>query len=235
MDGPSTAVGRGLGASTSSSSSNTPSTIKLVYPDEIQANLEFLARAADTQAEDPDAVYEALSTLERQMRTFAKSDSTVALNLQDQLTGDWRLIFTTGTKQTQERRGGARINYFPIKAIQSFDTTVQPNTIENGIYVGQFPLLQFRGTMEFDLRKCRLEFDFDFLELVGFIGLNLKKGQAASLGSQSGLGSESNVANAAKDKSAFFNWISADQKIATARGGGGGLALWKRVDSSAFD
>jgi hypothetical protein len=26
----------------------------------------------------------------------------------------------------------------------------------------------------------------------------------------------------------FFNWISADERIATARGGGGGLALWKR-------
>lgn len=37
-------------------------------------------------------------------------------------------------------------------------------------------------------------------------------------------------ANAEKrDKSAFFNWISADATIATARGGGGGLALWKRV------
>ena len=27
---------------------------------------------------------------------------------------------------------------------------------------------------------------------------------------------------------AFFNWISADAEIATARGGGGGLALWQR-------
>ena len=27
----------------------------------------------------------------------------------------------------------------------------------------------------------------------------------------------------------FFDWISADDEIATARGGGGGLALWKRV------
>jgi hypothetical protein len=31
-------------------------------------------------------------------------------------------------------------------------------------------------------------------------------------------------------KRAFFNWITADDRIATARGGGGGLALWKRVD-----
>ena len=30
-------------------------------------------------------------------------------------------------------------------------------------------------------------------------------------------------------KKAFFNWVSADQDVAVARGGGGGLALWKRV------
>ena len=29
-------------------------------------------------------------------------------------------------------------------------------------------------------------------------------------------------------KKPFFNWISADSNIATARGGGGGLALWQR-------
>ena len=29
-------------------------------------------------------------------------------------------------------------------------------------------------------------------------------------------------------KKPFFNWISADSEIATARGGGGGLALWQR-------
>lgn len=43
------------------------------------------------------------------------------------------------------------------------------------------------------------------------------------------MGSKNNVKNAEKGKAAFFNWISADGNIATARGGGGGLALWKRV------
>ena len=32
----------------------------------------------------------------------------------DNLTGDWRLIFTTGTKDTQDRFK-AKINYFPLK------------------------------------------------------------------------------------------------------------------------
>jgi hypothetical protein len=41
------------------------------------------------------------------------------------------------------------------------------------------------------------------------------------------LGSKNNVGT---ERKAFFNWISADKDIATARGGGGGLALWKRVN-----
>jgi len=49
------------------------------------------------------------------------------------------------------------------------------------------------------------------------------------MGAASGLGSKSNVKNVEKGRKAFFNWISADESIATARGGGGGLALWKRV------
>jgi len=51
------------------------------------------------------------------------------------------------------------------------------------------------------------------------------------IGAGSGLGSESNVKNSQEGRKAFFNWISADDNIATARGGGGGLALWKRIDT----
>ena len=43
-----------------------------------------------------------------------------------------------------------------------------------------------------------------------------------------GLGSENNIELVEKGAKPFFNWISADNDIATARGGGGGLALWKR-------
>jgi len=49
------------------------------------------------------------------------------------------------------------------------------------------------------------------------------------IGSATGLGSENNVKLAEQKKKPFFNWVSADEKVATARGGGGGLALWKRV------
>jgi len=53
-------------------------------------------------------------------------------------------------------------------------------------------------------------------------------GAASGLEAASGLGAKNNVQRAKSGKKAFFNWISADDEIATARGGGGGLALWRR-------
>lgn len=211
-------------ASSSSSSSKTDD--DLTIRTEISNCLAVLNRAAETKQEDSEAVYTALADLEKLSRQAAKVDTTYAERMLSNLNGSWRLVFTTGTANTQKKYG--KINYFPLKAVQSFDTDKM--TIENGIYVGDFCALKFAGTFEFDLMKRRLEFDFAVITLLQFLDVTLKQGQAAKLGAASGLGSESNVANAVKrDKSAFFNWISADATIATARGGGGGLALWKRV------
>lgn len=194
----------------------------------VDANLALLKRAAETKQEDSDIVYQALEDLEKQMRTLAKNDPSVAEQMKANLTGDWRLVFTTGTAKTQQKFG--KINYFPLKAVQSFRTNVEPMTIENGIYVGDWAVLKFSGVMDFDVRKRRLEFDFDKVALFnGLFDIPLKAGEAAQLGSKSGLGSDSNVERSKKGQAAFFNWISADEDVATARGGGGGLALWKRV------
>lgn len=222
------------------SSVTTSSTLRSATTDSdldqsILAAKQVLYRAAETKQEDSDEVNEALLNLEKMMREKRKldgGDNKTAQEMLKSLDGDWRLIFTTGTKTTQEKYG--KINYFPLKAIQSFRTTIDENnpamTIENGIYAGRFSLLKFSGLMEFNLKSCKLEFDFSFIEILGLFGLQLGKGQAAEIGSSTGLGSESNVKNIKeKDKKAFFNWISADDQIATARGGGGGVALWKRV------
>lgn len=194
----------------------------------IASSLEVLYKAAETKAEDPVQVLEALESLEKSMRAKAKDDPNVAKDVLQNLNGSWRLVFTTGTKNTQEKYG--KINYFPIKAVQSFYVQQDPMRIENGIYVGDFCLIQFAGNFEFDMIKRRLEFDFSEIRLFNrALTLPLKQGEAAQLGAKSGLGSQSNVENSSRGRKAFFNWISADSKIATARGGGGGLALWKRV------
>jgi len=206
--------------STSSSSSTKASDVA----SDMDQCLATLQRAAETKQEDSDRVVQALVDLEQLSRQAAKQDASYARTMLDNLNGSWRLVFTTGTANTQKKYG--KINYFPLKAVQSFDT--ESMKIENGIYLGDFCALKFSGDFAFDLRKRKLEFDFNKVCLLQFLDIQLGKGEAANLGAKSGLGSESNVANAAKDKSAFFNWISADQAIATARGGGGGLALWKR-------
>ena len=61
------------------------------------------------------------------------------------LNGSWRLIFTTGTIDTQKKIG-RKINYFPIKAAQSFFTETM--TLSNGIYLGNFEILKFFGDFE---------------------------------------------------------------------------------------
>mmetsp|Transcript_8130 Transcript_8130/g.11714 ORF Transcript_8130/g.11714 Transcript_8130/m.11714 type:complete len:265 (+) Transcript_8130:118-912(+) len=191
---------------------------------------EILTRAAETKSEDSELVLDALENLEKLMRKKSRVEGeSCGQEILENLTGDWRLIFTTGTKNTQDRFK-ARINYFPLKAVQSFDSTMDPMFISNGIYWADsdFALVKFFGDFDFDLQKRKLEFDFDIIAPFGF-QIKLNKGQAAEIGASTGLGSESNVVNAKRGRQAFFNWISADENIATARGGGGGLALWKRV------
>ncbi|KAL7549989.1 hypothetical protein ACHAWF_013245, partial [Thalassiosira exigua] len=189
----------------------------------------LLCRAAETKLENPDRVLDALSSLERNCKAKFKEDpAAFSEEILANISGEWRLIFTTGTKERQEKSGG-RVNYFPLKAIQSFDAAAEPKCIENGIYVGDFPLVRFSGDWDFDARKRKLEFDFDRIELLGWIKINLGRKEVAKIGASTGLGSANNEKLADAGRRAFFDWISADDDIATARGGGGGLALWKRV------
>ena len=197
--------------------------------------MAVLYRAAETKSEDSDTVVAALLDLEKLMRQKNKEDPAVADATLEALSGQgggsWRLIFTTGTIDTQKKAG--RINYFPIKATQSFNNGEDPWLIENGIYIGDFPLVKFKGDFDWTLQKSgvtKLTFDFTSIKLLNIFDITLKAGEAANLGAKTGLGSEGNVELEKRGKRAFFNWISADDKIATARGGGGGLALWKRVD-----
>lgn len=205
------------------------------YDQPIADCLSILNTAASTKSEDPESVVTALEDLEQLMRKKCKAENqgnnpTTAQSVLDNLNGSWRLIFTTGTKTTQDRIKKT-VNYFPIKAVQSFDTSTDPFGIENGIYFGDFAVLKFSGFFEFNLVKRKLEFDFTQIALFnGLFDITIKSGDAAKIGASTGLGSENNVKNInEKGKKAFFNWISADATIATARGGGGGLALWKRV------
>jgi len=126
------------------------------YDEKISSCKELLRQAAITKAEDPEEVLSALQDLEKLMRQKRKVEGEgVAKQVLDGLTGEWRLIFTTGTKKTQDRFK-TKINYFPLKAIQAFDATKDPMSIENAIYVGDFALIKFMGTFTFDLKKSKV-------------------------------------------------------------------------------
>lgn len=191
---------------------------------EIANSRAILITAAATKATDGDTVVDALLSLEKNMRAKAKADPEVAEEMLNSLNGAWRLKFTTGTIDTQ-KKFGRRINYFPVKAAQCFDT--ESMTLTNGIYIGDFALLKFFGPFEFNLKSRKLEFDFYDIAVLG-IKFSLGRGGAAEIGSATGLGSNNNKKLVDDGKKPFFNWVSADEDIATARGGGGGLALWAR-------
>jgi hypothetical protein len=115
------------------------------YDEKISSCKEILRKAAITKSEDPEEVLVALQDLEKLMRQKRKLEGVdVAKEVLDGLTGEWRLIFTTGTKKTQDRFK-TKINYFPLKAIQAFDATKEPMSIENAIYAGDFALIKFMG------------------------------------------------------------------------------------------
>jgi hypothetical protein len=95
-----------------SSSSPPPSTTE--YDTAIDEAKAVLNRAAQTKREDPELVMNALQDLEKLMRQKAKADAKTAEQMLSSLNGNWRLVFTTGTKDTQKKIQG-KINYFPLK------------------------------------------------------------------------------------------------------------------------
>jgi len=139
----------------------------------------ILNKAVETKSEDPESVLSALQSLEKLMRKKCKVDESASNEILSKLDGDWRLIFTTGTVDTQKKLG-AKINYFPIKAMQSFRPMTSPMEIENGIYLGDFNLIKFFGDFEFNPKSRKLEFDFDKISVLGLM-INLGKGDAAKV------------------------------------------------------
>ncbi len=102
-------------------SAPTPANPGKEFDEPISMALSILYDAAETKNENTDAVYNALEELERLQRSKRKvemeatNDYSTAERMLQNLDGEWRLIFTTGTKETQNKLGGNRINYFPIK------------------------------------------------------------------------------------------------------------------------
>lgn len=162
---------------------------------------------------EPVLVIQSLVHLERSLMKRNNSNTSDFLDRKvnlSSLNGAWRLVFTTGTTDLRKRFGS--INYFPVKAIQTFDT--EKLLISNGIYFGETSIVRFFGTFSWSSKLNKMEFDFNSMRLFGFlINLPIQKEPKKKAGGR---------------VAPFFKWIYVDDQIAAARGGGGGLAVWKR-------
>ena len=134
------------------------------YAEAIESD-RTLRRAAETKNEESDAVVDALLGLEQSCKERSRAEGASAgAAIADKLTGAWRLVFTTGTVSRQKRTG-ARVNYFPVKAVQTFD--LPASKITNGIFFGDWAAVRFFGPMEFNEESRKLTFDFTRIELFG--------------------------------------------------------------------
>ena len=174
-----------------------------------ESALALCRAAVDNRDVEPEAVCEALLTVEKAYRAAAKTDGgELSRATLKSLDGAWRLVFTTGTVETQSKIG-RKINYFPLRATQTFDTSTTPMRITNGIFLGSVPVLKFFGTFDWLEDRRRLDFDFDAIAVLG-ARFDLPKGGAEKLGAATGLGAENNVQRAEQGKKAFFVRASVD-------------------------
>lgn len=122
-------------------------------------------------------------------------------------------------------------NVIVIRYLAARQSFTESGSITNSIYLGsKFNAFKFSG--KYDLvylsnGVIRVEFDFEKLRLLDLFDIHLGSG-ALEVDEKTGLGSGTGIKKDDGKKKAFFNWCIADEKIATARGGGGGIALWKR-------
>ena len=156
-----------------------------------------------------------------------------------QLLGTWRLCFITGTKKARKRAGimlGSGL-YLPrwIPIHISYSSELIPSEqdmsfpsftvgrIENYVQFGSLQLA-LTGPIKFSQPKNILFFDFTHMTLKLF-GIQLYNGFIAN-----GEKREEQFHQESIRKQAFFSYFLIQDKIIAARGKGGGLAIWGKLE-----
>ncbi|MBE9040518.1 hypothetical protein IQ235_06920 [Oscillatoriales cyanobacterium LEGE 11467] len=188
--------------------------------------------ANSTRKPSPDELVSLLLELEK---TAKSRKETYTL---EQLSGDWRLCFITGTKKTRQRAGVAlgAGRYLPkwVKIQLSYtpttpedDRTSDPSSassfemgwVQNQVKLGS---LQFSltGPTKFLKKNNILAFDFTRMTIQLF-GARIYDGYI-----RGGSDREGDFDRQSVGKQAFFNYFWIGERAIAARGRGGGLALW---------
>jgi hypothetical protein len=134
-----------------------------------------------------------------------------------------------GTKGTQKRIGN--INYFPLKAYQSFAKD-GPGDYKNTIYLGSWPAVQVSSNPDIPFIIVREAMSSSLCPWpdCGLCVVGQVRGKYSCPGrrrldftvEEIGLG----PINFKNSGEGFFTFFFVDDRIAVARGQGGGLAVW---------
>ncbi|MEW6493579.1 MAG: hypothetical protein AB1589_13890 [Cyanobacteriota bacterium] len=185
--------------------------------------VEFLATPSATPPA-PEAVVEALLQAEKAAK------QTKVRHTYSQLLGTWRLGFITGTKRSRQKAGvilGAgrflpkwvtiHLSYSPSESDQ------ERGTVQNSVELGLLKLV-LTGPTQFWSKTNMLAFDFTRMK-VSLSGLKLYEGYI-----RGGKERETRFYEQSVKEQAFFTYFLAENRFIAARGRGGGLALWTRVN-----
>jgi hypothetical protein len=138
----------------------------------------------------------------------------------EQLIGNWRLYFVTGTKKVRKQGGiilgaGKYVpNFIQINITYSEDLKVK-NKVKFGLLeltlTGPVKLLPETNILAFDFTKINIK----------FWGKNIYSGYI-----RNGAIKEKTFGQESIKKQAFFNYFLIEEQLIAARGKGGGLAIW---------
>ena len=194
----------------------------------------YIEQAADlsTHSQLPPAsqVVEQLLAVEK---ANAKAKETHTF---DDLMGTWKLRLITGTKKTRKKAGvilGAgrylpkfidiKLIYHTKKLDTDSETPSNTGRIQNRVGLGLIEL-SLSGPAKFVPPKNILVFDFTTIT-VKLNSLKIYQGYI-----RNGRRTEEEFANRAIAKSPFFVYFLIRENFIAARGRGGGLALWSRIE-----
>ena len=148
----------------------------------------------------------------------------------EQLIGNWQLFYVTGTKRKKSGISLGKGRYLPkfiqISLNYSTKDNLLPNqgTIKNCVNLG-FLTLSLSGLVKFIPPRNMLVFDFTRMN-INLFGVSLYDGYI-----RSGESKEENFFTEKVSKQAFFSYFYVSQSTIAARGRGGGIALWHRLNN----
>ena len=190
----------------------------------IDQAVEFLTTPSAVRPA-PKAVVEALLQAEKTAK------KTKVCYSYTQLLGTWRLGLITGTKRSRSSRAGIILGagrFLPmwVKIHLSYSQS-EPDqdrgTVQNSVELGPLELV-LTGPTKFWSKRNMLTFDFTQMR-VTLSGLKLYEGYI-----RGGKDREARFWKQSVKEQAFFTYFLVQNQSIAARGRGGGLALWTRVN-----